>query len=66
MSTYVTIEGDTWDYISKKVYGTEREVGRLMEANPELISYFVFPADIAVKCPEIIEEVNKDLPNWRD
>lgn len=64
-TTYVTIKGDTWDYISKFVYGTENEVGRLMEANPALVDYFVFPSGIKVFCPEIPEEENANLPDWR-
>ena len=33
---YKTVQGDTWDIISKKVYGTEKYMTRLMQENPEL------------------------------
>ena len=30
MNTYTTIQGDMWDSIAKKVYGTERAMDILM------------------------------------
>ena len=32
---YKTVQGDTWDIISKKVYGTEKYMIRLMQENPD-------------------------------
>lgn len=64
MTTYKTISGQTWDMISKEVYGTELNVGALMEANPKLLDIFIFPADIELTIPEVDEE-NTDLPPWR-
>ena len=34
MNIYTTIQGDMWDSIAKKVYGTEKAMDILMKANP--------------------------------
>lgn len=62
--TYTTIQGQTWDMISKEVYGTEMNAGRLMEANPKQLGVFIFPAGIVLNTPEI-EEQESNLPPWR-
>jgi len=61
---YTTIQGQTWDMISKEVYGTELNAGRLMEANPKQLGVFIFPAGIVLNTPEI-EEQESNLPPWR-
>ena len=64
MSNYTTIQGDTWDMIAKKVYDDEAYTSLLMEVNPKLLDYFVFPEGIVVTVPEKPEETG-DLPEWR-
>ena len=61
---YTTIQGQTWDMISKEVYGTEMNAGRLMEANPKQLGVFIFQAGIVLNTPEI-EEQESNLPPWR-
>ena len=61
---YTPIQGQTWDMISKEVYGTELNAGRLMEANPKQLGVFIFPAGIVLNTPEI-EEQESNLPPWR-
>lgn len=63
--TYKSIQGDTWDMIAKKVYGTERHLDFLMEHNFPLLDYFVFPAGIIISIPELPEEETVELPAWR-
>ncbi|MFQ8778355.1 MAG: hypothetical protein ACLR78_14160 [Roseburia sp.] len=41
MQTYTTQQGQTWDQISKEVYGSELHIGELMESNQKLIDIFV-------------------------
>ena len=64
MNNYTTIQGDTWDMIAKRVYDDESYTQLLMEANPQLLDYFVFPEGIVVAVPEKPEE-NSELPDWR-
>ena len=42
MKQYQTIQGDMWDSIAKKVYGTEKAMELLMQANPAYLDTAVF------------------------
>ena len=64
MNTYTTIQGDTWDLISAKVYGSESYTSLLMENNPKLLDYFVFPAGVVITIPDKPYEQD-ELPEWR-
>ncbi len=66
MSTYTTVQGDTWDSIAYKAYGAghESQAGTLMQNNWDLLDYFVFPAGIVVQIPELDTDTS-DLPPWR-
>ena len=65
MEEYRTIQGDTWDMIAKNEYVEERNLDYLMASNFELLDYFIFPAGIVVKVPELPAEISEDLPSWR-
>ncbi|WP_296813868.1 tail protein X [uncultured Megasphaera sp.] len=64
-STYITMQGDMWDLISYRVYGTEKHVKTLLEANPMYRDVAVFPAGVELVCPEISAESATVLPPWR-
>ena len=53
MKQYQTIQGDMWDSIAKKVYGTEKAMELLMQANPTYL-------DTAAQ-----EQENTMVPPWR-
>ena len=40
--TYTTQQGDAWDAIAHKVYGSETYTGWLMQNNLPLLDIFVF------------------------
>jgi len=65
ITTYNTISGDTWDMIAYKVYEDCSMMHLLMEANPEALNYFVFPANVTLTIPELPEEQTDVLPEWR-
>lgn len=66
MNTYTTKQGDMWDMIAAKALGDTDFTGNIMLANPELLDYYIFPAGIEVKIPEITEEARSDsLPPWK-
>lgn len=65
MKTYTTIQGDMWDSISYKVYGSEKYIGLLMQNNLELLDIFIFDAGTVVSVPEIENEIKSDSPSWR-
>lgn len=63
---YKTVQGDTWDLISWRNYGSEFYVDVLMKANPNLMDYVIFPSGIQVIIPVIKEKPNpENLPPWK-
>lgn len=63
---YRTIQGDMWDTIAFKAYGSTAAVVELMKANPAYRHQFVFPAGVEIDVPELPEEQTSDiLPPWK-
>jgi phage tail protein X len=65
MREYRTSQGDTWDMISKRVYGDEHYMDALLDANHEYIDIVIFPANIILRVPEVSKPVASTLPAWR-
>lgn len=63
--TYKTVQGDTWDIVSFKVYGREKYMDRLITANPDHRNTVFFPAGVALEVPEITDPVPDTLPPWK-
>ena len=67
MSTYTTVQGDTWDLIAYKLYGDENYADVLMQSNYPYLDFFVFPADIVLNVPEVSRSENDfEIPEWRE
>jgi phage tail protein X len=64
MKKYLTIQGDTWDAISYRAYGSEFYTSELFDANPDLQKYLIFSANISVNIPDIQVAINTNLPPW--
>ena len=65
MSTYTTIQGDTFDGVAYKVYGSEKYMGLLAQGNIKLIDTLVFPAGVVLNVPDIPEDSQDDAPFWK-
>lgn len=65
--TYTTRQGQTWDLVSKEVYGNEKYIGHLMKNNTQYIDVFIFSAGTVLNTPKVEEEnaVDATLPEWR-
>ena len=63
--TYTTTLGDMWDSIAFKVGLTESQTHRLMEANPDYIRLYIFPANIRLIIPDIPPKPPAGLPPWK-
>lgn len=62
----VTIQGDTWDILSRRAYGSEKYVAELLRANPSLRKTVIFHAGVTIKTPEIDATVTPSvLPPWK-
>lgn len=66
-SIYRTIQGDTWDIISKKAYDSEKYVDVLITQNYTYRSVVFFSAGVELTIPTITTEQQQsnNLPPWR-
>ena len=63
--TYTTTQGDMWDSIAYNFYGDVKYIGLLLQNNLDLLDIFVFSAGTKVYIPEMPEEIEEDVPEWR-
>jgi len=50
---YVTVQGDAWDWIAKRVYGDQKKLLPLMEANPAHLHTVIFDAGVVLNVPDV-------------
>ena len=65
MDKYTTVQGDMWDLIAKRKYGTEKAMPVLLEANQQYADVVVFGAGIVLNIPEYEAPTPDTLPPWR-
>lgn len=63
--TYTTVQGDMWDAIAYRIYGDVKYIGLLLNANPDLLDIYVFSAGTKILLPELPEEYEDEIPEWR-
>lgn len=64
--TYTTKQGDVWDMISYEVYGSELQVGWLMQNNMDKLDTFVFASGVVLKTPPLPAAASaSSFPPWR-
>ena len=66
-NTYRTSQGDMWDSISYKMYGSENYADQLIESNTAYRNVTLFPGNITLTIPDIdssVESANNSPP-WR-
>jgi phage tail protein X len=61
---YKTKQGECWDEVAKKVYGSEKYTGYLMQNNLPLLNIAVFSAGTVVNTPDLPAD-ETDIPIWR-
>lgn len=65
MDDYITTQGDTFDIIAYKVYGDEKQMAVLLEANPAHRATVIFSANVTIKVPAIEVSTTAPLPPWK-
>ena len=68
MAEYITRQGDTWDVISKRLYGDERFMDVLIRANVNHRKTVVFSYCNRLAAPEINTQsaaYELNLPPWK-
>lgn len=63
--TYTTKQGDTWDWIARKIYGAEKYFPYLIQQNPEAAEVFVFDAGVKLTYAALPQEETETAPPWR-
>jgi len=64
LTSYTTIQGDTWDLIAYLEYGDELQMHWLIEANPQHRETVIFPAGVVLNVPDIGEPSRAPAPPW--
>lgn len=67
MITYLSSQGDTWDYIAFKHYSlTRREfmMSDLLNSNPQFCHYVILPANLTILIPDPVIPDSSKLPPW--
>jgi phage tail protein X len=65
MGEYTAIQGDTWDLISFKHYGSEYHISELILANPDYVDVVVFDGGEKLIIPTISIIDTSLLAPWR-
>ena len=65
MRKYTTIQGDMWDVISLRAYGTEKQVAALIDANYFHKNTAVFSAGVVLNIPDLALPKSSQLPPWK-
>ena len=64
--TITTVQGDMWDEVSERVYGSTQYTDALIAANPAHIRTYIFPSGVALDCPAVEEAMPPNsLPPWK-
>ncbi|WP_279029277.1 tail protein X [Bilophila wadsworthia] len=64
---HLTTEGERWDIIAWRYYGSVNEAGRIMEANPSVPLVPVLPSGVRLSIPVInatTADETANLPPW--
>lgn len=62
---YTTKLGDTWDLIAYRVYGNEKYMKELVEANIELAGTVFFKSGVELISPDIPVLNDSNAPPWK-
>lgn len=67
MRNYTTVQGDTWDIISYKMYGSELFTDKLIQQNFKQRDVSIFGAGVSLDIPDVtpLELQSTNLPPWR-
>ena len=64
MNSYTAIQGDTWDLIAYRVWGSEYLLPRLLEVNPNFRDIIVFSGGEKLNVPEVDTAIYTERPAW--
>ncbi|MCG8639142.1 MAG: tail protein X [Desulfobacterales bacterium] len=62
---YTTHQGDTFDIIARRIWGNEKLMHRLIEANPAHQDTVFFNANKVLDVPDIHPVSTEPVPPWK-
>lgn len=62
---YTTVQGDTFDLLAYKAYGSEFLAHLIIQANPSYANVIIFDAGVILSLPKIKKELTAEKPPWR-
>lgn len=62
---YTTVQGDTFDMLAFKAYGSEFLSHLIIQANPQYSNVITFDSGIVLKLPKINKQLTATRPPWR-
>lgn len=65
-SKYITKQGDTFDIISKEIYGDEKYADSIIKSNLKYIGTLIFDYGTELIIPEVDIKEETTLPPWRE
>lgn len=64
-NSYTTQQGDAWDAIAYRLWGEERLLMELVQANSEYLDTVIFPAGVTLRVPQQPEQyIQTEMPPW--
>ena len=60
----ITVQGQAWDQVALKRYGSEKQMGALLPANVDESDVLLFKGGTALEIPEIQPLRVKSVPPW--
>ena len=65
-STYITVEGDTFDGLALRFYDNEKLASAIIQANPDYCDTLIFEAGVSLTIPAVSTvTLPETLPPWR-
>lgn len=64
MNSYTTSQGETWDLIAYKLWGSEYLLPLLLEANQKYRNVIIFSGGINLTVPVIDISIYTERPSW--
>ena len=62
---YTTKQGDMWDSIAFSQLGDVAHTDKIMSMNRQHHEYYIFPAGIGIRLPEIEPGTAEGMPPWK-
>lgn len=63
--THITREGERWDQLAHRYYGSALAYERIIAANPHVALTAILPSGLTLSIPVIeLEDLSEELPPW--